>query len=433
MKADVKFYSYSFPGWEKGTYRIKIRQETNIPEEKNHSETVGYEDSFSFMVSQKRLTINREEIYSVYPPAGSEGLYGSCLPHVVFRRDTIPWEYCLERREGEDPVAGLALFVFSNDEEVTIRMVKKTEADQVDGEDIFVPAGFAWQDEDADERDGECCVLDMPGQLFSCICPSRRELALLSHVREVKLNDKVTDPEIENGVFACVTANRFPREPRGEEAAVEHTACIVSLKEYEQLLDHRERAVQYKKMRLFCLYQFSFSVGRQLCDFAGLIESMETGVLAREPDDRVKDERLRGILYRGYLPMDHKLRDGSQTVSWYRGPLLPYFEMPERPQYHVYADSQYRIDPETGMLDVSYACAWQLGRMFAMENLHSLRSLLEWRYEHYRKAAVMEQEQQILKQLLPEKEEESLRGTLEEICRSGIENIPIYQEESDEK
>lgn len=429
MKADVKFYSYSLPGWEEGKYKIDIRQETNIPEEKNGPEMVGYEDSITFRMSQKRLAINREDIYSVYPPAGSEGVYGSCLPHVVFRRDTIPWEYGLEQREGEEPVPGLAVFVFSNDEEVTVRTVKSVETDNTDGEDIFVPSGLSWRADDADERDGECCVLDMPGALFSSVCPSRRELALLSHVREVKLDDKVTDPDIEDGFFACVTSNRFPREPAEGEEPVEHTVCVVSLKEHEELLEHRERAAQYRKIRLLCLHHFSFSVGRQICDFAGLIDAMKTGILVREPDHRVKDERLRDILYRGYLPVDHKLRDGSTAVSWYRGPLLPYYEIPEQPRYHVYADSQYRMDPETGMLDVSYACAWQLGRMFAMENLHSLRKILEWRYAHYKKTAVMEQEQQIMAQILPGQEGGDLRKTLEEVCCDGVENIPIYQEE----
>lgn len=436
MGADVKFYRYSSPGWEAGRYRLSIRQNTNIPENGEGSHTVGYAGKMEFVVTRKRFSLEEGDIYSVYPPAGSTGLYGNCLPHVVLKRDTIPWEYCLSSRDEEGKaIPGLALLVFSQDEGIRPYTVKKGEVSGNCLEGEYISPYMKLQELDADQAEEECQVVDVPGRLFEKICPSERELALLSHVREVRLDDKVTDPSVENGIFSCVTANRCPGEPKEDETLVEHIACLVSLREYEDLVKSREDAGKYSWLRLLCLYSFTFSVGKQAYDFIEIMKKLKPDVLAREPDPQIADERLRNILYRGYYPMNHKLRDGSRTVSWYRGPFLPYEELPAEPHYHVYADSQYSIDPESGMLDVSYACGWQAGRMFAMENLHSCRELLEWRYDNYKKAAAKEQRKQLLEHLTGSVEEgfDDLKQVLTQVCGEAVQSITVYQEDADEK
>ena len=55
----------------------------------------------------------------------------------------------------------------------------------------------------------------------------------------------------------------------------------------------------------------------------------------------------------------------DRSVSWYRGPLLPY---PAKAAIKVpvsSADAVLRYDPATGLFDTSYAAAWQLGRLLA--------------------------------------------------------------------
>ena len=47
------------------------------------------------------------------------------------------------------------------------------------------------------------------------------------------------------------------------------------------------------------------------------------------------------------------------------------------------------------MMDVSYACAWQLGRMVSMNHLTVCRELVSWRLDHCSEAAQNFQQSQL--------------------------------------
>jgi hypothetical protein len=73
---------------------------------------------------------------------------------------------------------------------------------------------------------------------------------------------------------------------------------------------------------------------------------------------------------RGYTAFDYFMRQGEQTVSWYRGPLVPmnYDKLPQKEELVTCTDELLRYDPETGLFDTTYAAAWQLGRLLALQN-----------------------------------------------------------------
>ena len=64
------------------------------------------------------------------------------------------------------------------------------------------------------------------------------------------------------------------------------------------------------------------------------------------------------------------MRQGEKTVSWYRGPLVPLnYDKPVQIQEPVScADELLRYDPDIGLFDTTYAAAWQLGRLLALQN-----------------------------------------------------------------
>ena len=73
-------------------------------------------------------------------------------------------------------------------------------------------------------------------------------------------------------------------------------------------------------------------------------------------------------LAQGMLALPHHSRQDKQAVSWYRGPLSvragnPGFALPA-----VAADALLVLDQASGMFDVSYAAAWQLGRLMGLED-----------------------------------------------------------------
>ena len=97
----------------------------------------------------------------------------------------------------------------------------------------------------------------------------------------------------------------------------------------------------------------------------------------------------------GYAAFDHHTRQGARTVSWYRGPLLPY-ENPRLARVPFSsADSLVRYDPESGMIDVSFAAAWQLGRLLALGDQAFASLLYDWK-EGRRTQAVVDFERRFL-------------------------------------
>jgi hypothetical protein len=78
--------------------------------------------------------------------------------------------------------------------------------------------------------------------------------------------------------------------------------------------------------------------------------------------------------------MPHALRVGGQTVSWYRGPFLPYQSNRQLPTVPIRtADAVTFYDPTVGMMDVSCSSAWTLGRMMALNAASFAAALYKWK------------------------------------------------------
>lgn len=93
----------------------------------------------------------------------------------------------------------------------------------------------------------------------------------------------------------------------------------------------------------------------------------------------------------GSAPLRHEMRQGNKAVSWYHGPLVPGknnthddVQFPARS-----ADQLVRYNADYGMFDVSYAAAWELGRLLALQNKRFAYDLANWKRNHAqaRKAA----------------------------------------------
>ncbi len=92
-----------------------------------------------------------------------------------------------------------------------------------------------------------------------------------------------------------------------------------------------------------------------------------------------------GYLAQGYVPLPHYMRRGDQTISWYHGPLIPaqnnvtLSSLAESRQTIHSPDQLMRYNSKTGLFDVSYATAWQLGRMVALEDKTFSVDLFNWK------------------------------------------------------
>lgn len=430
MEEGIRLTDLCKPALMEGRYEIEATVDADV------GEKIHFTEKKEIVVSSRRFRLLPDEIYSVYPPADGSGEYGGCIPHVVFNRDTIPWEREMFRdTQGKScPWMMLLLLAEGEDckrEEMTIAEALKGRENPMIymGKDPDVP------EEGMEKNTDSCVVADLSAELAASVLPEREEAELLAHGRLVSLEDKVTDTSVKSGWFSCLAANRYVDE--GARKSRRYQACVVSLKGFEELLE--AEGMEKKRsclsgagiVRFFVLYEWGFTSTASPYSFPGIIRGLKVGTLSAPVKENVKAQELRDLLERGYYPLNHRLRDGSRTVSWYRGPLVPQYEKREPFHYHVFSDQVSRYDPDMGMLDMGYACAWQLGRMLAFQNQSYCRILIQWRFQNYRRAAKQEQEK-IMKQLLQENEDASgdLQELLAEQCRKAMSRQPVRHEEN---
>lgn len=100
------------------------------------------------------------------------------------------------------------------------------------------------------------------------------------------------------------------------------------------------------------------------------------------------------FLHQGYVLLPHYLRRGGKTASWFRGPLTTAEKKAatlDRSIFSVSTSDELLIyHTDTGMFDVTYSAAWELGRLLALQSKHFSVALHKWRRSHARAAAQAE-------------------------------------------
>ncbi|NIM15415.1 MAG: hypothetical protein GTO45_25855, partial [Candidatus Aminicenantes bacterium] len=94
------------------------------------------------------------------------------------------------------------------------------------------------------------------------------------------------------------------------------------------------------------------------------------------------NQEAEGYLKMGYVPAPHYLRQGARTVSWYHGPLTTGPETADISLPVPASDQLLRYYESNGMFDISYAAAWELGRLLALRDKSFSTSLYRWKRTH---------------------------------------------------
>lgn len=263
--------------------------------------------------------------------------------------------------------------------------------------------------------------IDLPTTLFSAIAPSENDLRYLAHARRVQIPAQshpagaqakaaakraardsdsppaATDAPVDN-VYAVVVANRLPAP------GAKSTALLVSLERLGRFLpnddgDPSADLEDYTTVRLPVLrppWRFTdtgvsvtFKTILQQINHDNSDDSLLRLPAAGSPPPGSPAAYAQQALQAGYTAVDHTTRDGQQTVSWYRGPFTPYpvpfslsaDDSDTLPLPFFSADAATGYNPETGMLDLSYSAAWQLGRLLALHNRHFATELYYWKHD----------------------------------------------------
>lgn len=415
----ITFLQNSVPGLENGTYRLTVSQRVLADGVAVGDETLEQSYTFAVLGDRFRLADPQGMGCVTFPADGAVGTFDTVLPHVVFRSPTFPWSRSPRTGsagsgEGDVPT-WLAVLLLDEQDALTAGVASLEAFDATLG-DLFpqealsgssLPAGTVSYFQGAvdtsglevgDDVDTAIRAIDVPWPLFRHLAPTIEDLSLLAHVRRVDGGNKaITAGDIAEplGDFAVVFANRLPA------ALCRSTAHLVSLEGMADLLpaaDEEEEPAAHPgsatAVRLAVLASWSFTSASQSASFADTLLELNGRVDGASTDAPVTtlrlaapggDERVISALDMGYVPMDHDLRDGGSTVSWYRGPLSPVEEpAPHGPDEGIQvpvgsADQLLRFDPTTGMFDVSYASAWALGRMLAIQDKAFSVALYTWK------------------------------------------------------
>ncbi len=388
-RGHIKFFQACLPPLLPGDYTVAVDQTVEEAGPKS------FHTELEFSVAGPRFSLNPTDVYSVYPPANQSGEFGNTLPHIVLTRRTLPWERTMEGGDPDEkkPCPWLALFVLSPSDFPPTAELPKIEVRKV--KELLSPdRGIKGPDlKESDLKQYEsindlCNTIDIPKPAFSSIVPAKADLPYLAHVREVHTGNKETASLKTEGCFSVVLANRFP-ETTTEGEAARNMAVIVSLEGFQNYLHGETGTIAEETVRLAVLAHWSF-----LCQgkntFKTLVKNLKTGLLKlTSPEENTDKEGMDEVIKAfqlGYTALNHHIRQGENTISWYRGPLVPLFYRKLNVyRYMPCADAALRYNYETGLLDATYAAAWQLGRLLALQSPHFAQAMYRCRNQERQK------------------------------------------------
>jgi hypothetical protein len=370
-------------GWpialDDGSYTLTVTQSVTPAGDTAHT----FSRNFEINIVGPRYSIAPADLHSCFPPPGGTGSYAALLPQVVLARATLPWERTLTG----SATAGAGLPTPF----VAVLVVDGAGAPPTTGGtfgDLLNPpsdvVGPQLTPQTGESLSDACMYVDMPGDVFAAAAPTEGDLGYLAHIRQVDVTSKALGESPADGWFAVVIANRLPAI--GDQS----TAYLVSLESLSGYLPPNRIPAGKTKIRLAVLTSWTFTDnGQSEQQFTTSLKNLTTGGLSVPPPSGGSgpgQQAAAAALELGYVPMNHGTRQGENLVSWYRGPLVPLSMADPSMGTMSSSDAALRFDPSTGMLDVAYATAWQLGRLMALGDREVALAIYQWRRAHVQRA-----------------------------------------------
>jgi hypothetical protein len=417
----IKFISDHKPVMHDGEYRILVNQEVKhdkIP--KNFSIPP---KTATFWVAGEQYSLNPQDISQVFPPAGSIADHSNVFPHIVLNRSTLPWERINGSSNVNQPWLALLLFTETEMKEII------EEVSTIGG------AGFRENKEIGQSLKDKLRLITVLKQTIQKVMPTAEELNYLTHVRQ-GTDEKGKPAGNENAVVIC---NRLPK--KGEESTVHLVSienCFSGDKFVGKEVDGKIQLVSFKSWKFSCPDHYKITQealdrlsnktqaaqlqaleGKEYykkediqsafdslsvpCDeellkkfyFGTFIQTLlhlnRNPSTLRQPDKKIDEnnshkpavDSVNSYFQAGLVPVKHHFRKGAKSVSWYHSPLATGkhsesgFDFPAKA-----SDQLLRYDPDSGMFDVSYAAAWELGRLLALANKRFSTELSQWKRRH---------------------------------------------------
>jgi hypothetical protein len=175
-------------------------------------------------VTAPRFRLPPDQALQVFPPANSEGAYEARLPQIVLKRRTLPWDRTaaavgdeFKGQTVQENTPWLALVVIAEGEGQIVHDAPPSEC-VTRGTPITGDIDVA-----------RASYLSVPQSTVDKVFPTVEDLILLTHVREVNLDDTEMAMGDDDGFLAVVIANRMPQFDRVNCRPKAYTACLINL------------------------------------------------------------------------------------------------------------------------------------------------------------------------------------------------------------
>lgn len=175
-------------------------------------------------VTSPRFQLPPDQVLSTYPPANTEGAYGSSLPQVVIKRRTLPWERTVDPENETDvdrpATPWLALVVIAEGEAELI--LNQPVSECVTPGQVLPGA--------PDVAQGNYLLVRR--SVVDRVLPTQKDVPLLAHAREVDIHDTEMMMGDDDGFLSVVVANRLPlpgRDAEGREVPVTYLCALINL------------------------------------------------------------------------------------------------------------------------------------------------------------------------------------------------------------
>jgi hypothetical protein len=371
------------PNLVAGKYEVEVNQKVIKKEEILQQVT----KKMVFGVNAARFTLNPDDLYSVYPPANTTGRYKNNFPHVVFSRKTLPWERTID---GNAPPANenlkpwMALLLLEEEEMKTLKietnslkelLYQENPTDGISRPKIWnknhtneILTLMEWEQEDQ-----KCLTIDITKEQFIQYIPKSDELPFLAHSKKVVTTHKdkngIDDITDDTAYFSVLMGNRFIKQDKA------YTAIVVALEGHQEYIENN--SLLLNQVRLVVLANWKFS-SEGSTSFETILKNIEVQKMSLEHASQ--NNTLKEYLKYGYAPMRHLMRNGGKNISWYRGPFVPQqtsFDINDTIKFSS-SDTALYYDTDTGLLDVSIAAAWELGKIIALKNQEFAKAMIDW-------------------------------------------------------
>ncbi|KAF3908246.1 hypothetical protein AA313_de0204578 [Arthrobotrys entomopaga] len=419
---EASFRSYYLPSMEGGKHTIKVEQRVSLSgytpppkpkdgqppyegDKKKMRDAIDVEQEFTVIAPHFKLI--EERVDSVFPPPGHSAL-PKTLPHIVLKDFHFPWARnvagCARQKEDDsNRIPWVALITFTADElqvsdmgvfgeipnmklnenlavetQVGLSYDKLTEAAKTKNMTNLVA------EPDSRERELSTSLICVKKPLFTKLFADPKDgkgnitqFKYMNHVREVSTDGQMAAMYGTSGLYSIIVSHRTG--PFDTEKPTPLIAHLVSLEN----IDGSDISSFKDNVILTSLYSWtytslppgSFDVRTALQNLGDNLTVLYPGTPPpKQARPKTREPTIEDIIKRrqedGYTLVRHRTVTGEETAAMYRGPLVPTIVPPKSKtgmtiQSNFGTDLQI-LDADLGLMDISYAAAWQLGKTLAM-------------------------------------------------------------------